>query len=157
VVLVVTGPAAVSPALSEAVSTGLPIVGLLDATLTLRDVALALPAVDPGRRSLALISWLLARGMLTSRGAPDFAAWGRARGVAGWGSSFWFLALFPVVGLVVAGLPPCLLVVPVPLFLAPLAGVSALAYRLLARGSGAGLAFPVFTAASGLSRHAKPS
>ena len=45
---------------------------------------------------------------------------------------------------------------PIPLFLAPMAGVTDLAYRLLAREVGADLTFTEFTAASGLSRHAKP-
>ena len=45
----------------------------------------------------------------------------------------------------------------VPLFLAPMAGVTDLAYRLLAREVGADLTFTEFTAASGLSRHAKHS
>ena len=70
-VLVVTDPAADSQALSEAVSTGLPIVGIVDANNTLRNVDLALPANNKGRRSLALIYWLLAREMLTSRGATN--------------------------------------------------------------------------------------
>jgi len=42
---------------------------------------------------------------------------------------------------------------PVPLFLAPMAGVTDLAYRLLARECGADLSITEFTAASGLSRH----
>ena len=41
----------------------------------------------------------------------------------------------------------------VPLFLAPMAGVTDLAYRLLARECGADLSITEFTAASGLSRH----
>lgn len=60
-VLFVTDPAADSQALSEAVSSGLPIVGIVDANNTLRNVDLALPANNKGRRSLALIYWLLAR------------------------------------------------------------------------------------------------
>ena len=40
---------------------------------------------------------------------------------------------------------------PVPLFLAPMAGVTDLAYRLLARECGADLSITEFTAASGLS------
>ncbi|PDH24050.1 MAG: tRNA dihydrouridine synthase DusB [Marine Group II euryarchaeote MED-G36] len=45
----------------------------------------------------------------------------------------------------------------VPLFLAPMAGVTDLAYRLLARECGADYTITEFTAASGLSRHAKHS
>ena len=54
-------------------------------------------------------------------------------------------------------LPQGLMVEPVPLFLAPMAGVTDLAYRLLALETGADLSFTEFTAASGLSRHAKHS
>ena len=42
----------------------------------------------------------------------------------------------------------------VPLFLAPMAGVSDLAYRILARECGADFTVTEFTAAAGLSRHA---
>jgi len=87
-VLVVTDPAADSQALSEAVSTGLPIVGIVDANNTLRNVDLALPANNKGRRSLALIYWLLAREMLTSRGATNYADWERAQDVEDWESTF---------------------------------------------------------------------
>ena len=87
-VLVVTDPAADSQALSEAVSTGLPIVGIVDANNTLRNVDLALPANNKGLRSLALIYWLLAREMLTSRGATNYADWERAQDVEEWESTF---------------------------------------------------------------------
>ena len=56
-----------------------------------------------------------------------------------------------------SGLLDSIMVEPVPLFLAPMAGVTDLAYRLLARETGADLTFTEFTAASGLSRHAKHS
>ena len=46
---------------------------------------------------------------------------------------------------------------PVPLFLAPMAGVSDLAYRILARECGADFTVTEFTAAAGLSRHASHS
>ncbi len=45
----------------------------------------------------------------------------------------------------------------VPLFLAPMAGVSDLAYRILARECGADFTVTEFTAAAGLSRHASHS
>ncbi|MEC9393709.1 MAG: 30S ribosomal protein S2 [Candidatus Thermoplasmatota archaeon] len=87
-VLFVTDPAADSQALSEAVSSGLPIVGIVDANNTLRNVDLALPANNKGRRSLALIYWLLAREMLTTRGATNYADWERAQTVEEWESTF---------------------------------------------------------------------
>ena len=87
-VLFVTDPAADSQALSEAVSTGLPIVGIVDANNTLRNVDLALPANNKGRRSLALIYWLLSREILTQRGSTDYANWERAQQVEDWESTF---------------------------------------------------------------------
>ncbi len=87
-VLFVTDPAADSQALSEAVSTGLPIVGIVDANNTLRNVDLALPANNKGRRSLALIYWLLSREILTLRGSTDYATWERAQQVEDWESTF---------------------------------------------------------------------
>ncbi len=50
-----------------------------------------------------------------------------------------------------------IMIEPVPIFLAPMAGVTDLAYRLLAKEVGADLTFTEFTAASGLSRNAKHS
>ena len=87
-VLFVTDPAADSQALSEAVSTGLPIVGIVDANNTLRNVDLALPANNKGRRSLALIYWLLSREILTLRGSTDYVNWERAQQVEDWESTF---------------------------------------------------------------------
>ena len=60
-VILVTDPAADSQALSEAVSSGIPVVGICDANNRLRNVDLVLPANNKGRRSLALVYWLLAR------------------------------------------------------------------------------------------------
>ena len=54
-VILVTDPAADSQALSEAVKSGLPVVGICDANNRLRNVDLVLPANNKGRRSLALV------------------------------------------------------------------------------------------------------
>ena len=67
-VIMVTDPAADSQALSEAVNSGLPVVAICDANNRLRNVDLALPANNKGRRSLALVYWLLAREMLKVKG-----------------------------------------------------------------------------------------
>ena len=66
-ILFVTDPANDQQALREAVATGLPIVGIVDANNHLRNVDIALPANNKGRRSLALIYWLLAREVLKVR------------------------------------------------------------------------------------------
>ena len=87
-VIIVTDPAADSQALSEAVKTGLPVVGICDANNRLRNVDLALPANNKGRRSLALVYWLLAREMLKIRGAVSDADWERAQNVDDWESTF---------------------------------------------------------------------
>jgi len=87
-VILVTDPAADSQALSEAVKTGLPVVGICDANNRLRNVDLALPANNKGRRSLALVYRLLAREMLKIRGAISDADWERAQNVDDWESTF---------------------------------------------------------------------
>ena len=87
-VIVVTDPAADSQALSEAVSSGLPVVGICDANNRLRNVDLVLPANNKGRRSLALIYWLLARETLKIRSGISDVDWERSQDVDDWESSF---------------------------------------------------------------------
>ncbi len=57
----------------EAVGMGIPVVALVDADNTLSYIDLAIPANNKGRRSLALIYWLLTREILRNRGdiGPD--------------------------------------------------------------------------------------
>ena len=87
-VILVTDPAADSQALSEAVSSGIPVVGICDANNRLRNVDLVLPANNKGRRSLALVYWLLAREMLKNRGVLTDADWERSQSVDDWESTF---------------------------------------------------------------------
>lgn len=88
-VILVTDPAADSQALSEAVKSGLPVVAICDANNRLRNVDLALPANNKGRRSLALIYWLLSREILKSRGTvKNDMEWELAEDVAEWESTF---------------------------------------------------------------------
>ena len=87
-VILVTDPAADSQALSEAVSSGIPVVGICDANNRLRNVALVLPANNKGRRSLALVYWLLAREMLKIRSSITDADWERSQSVDDWESTF---------------------------------------------------------------------
>lgn len=66
-VLVVTDPATDMQALSEAVSIGIPILGLCDVNNETRNVDLVIPANNKGRVALATVYWLLAREELRAR------------------------------------------------------------------------------------------
>jgi small subunit ribosomal protein S2 len=66
-VLLVTDPATDQQALSEAVSIGIPVVGLCDVNNETRDVDLVIPANNKGRLALATVYWLLAREILRGR------------------------------------------------------------------------------------------
>ncbi|MGM0510025.1 MAG: 30S ribosomal protein S2 [Thermoplasmatota archaeon] len=67
-VIVVVDPAADRQAVKEAVSIGIPIVGLVDTNNDLKNVDIALPTNNKGRKALAVIFWLLAREMLLIKG-----------------------------------------------------------------------------------------
>ena len=87
-VLFVTDPAADQQALKEAVNSGLPVVGIVDANNNLRNVDVAVPANNKGRRSLALIYWLLAREVLKARGETTDEDWAASQDVEEWQSPF---------------------------------------------------------------------
>ena len=87
-VLFVTDPAADQQALKEAVNSGLPVVCIVDANNNLRNVDIAVPANNKGRRSLALIYWLLAREVLKARGETTDEDWAAAQDVEEWQSTF---------------------------------------------------------------------
>jgi len=88
-VILVTDPAADAQALSEAVKSGLPVVAICDANNRLRNVDLALPANNKGRRSLALVFWLLAREMLKAIDTvKNDMEWELAEDVTDWESTF---------------------------------------------------------------------
>jgi small subunit ribosomal protein S2 len=73
-VLVVTDPATDQQALSEAVSIGIPVVGLCDVNNETRNVDLVIPANNKGRVALATVYWLLAREVLKARGGASAEA-----------------------------------------------------------------------------------
>ena len=60
-VMVLTDPAGDSQAMREALNTGIPIVALCDTNNETRNVDLVIPTNNKGRRSLALVYWLLTR------------------------------------------------------------------------------------------------
>ena len=69
-VLVVTDPATDQQALREAVSIGIPVLGICDVNNETRNVDLVIPANNKGRVALATVYWLLAREVLRAR-APE--------------------------------------------------------------------------------------
>lgn len=87
-IIFVTDPAADQQALKEAVNSGLPVVGIVDANNNLRNVDVAVPANNKGRRSLALIYWLLAREVLKARGETTDEQWAETQDVEEWQSTF---------------------------------------------------------------------
>lgn len=66
-VLFVTDPAADQQAVAEALNVGIPIVALCDANNETRNVDLAIPTNNKGRRALACVYWLLTREILKER------------------------------------------------------------------------------------------
>jgi small subunit ribosomal protein S2 len=70
-VLMVTDPAADQQALREAVSIGIPVVGICDANNETRNVDLIIPANNKGRMALAAIYWILSREILKLRGSIE--------------------------------------------------------------------------------------
>jgi len=73
-VLVVTDPATDQQALSEAVSIGIPVVGLCDVNNETRNVDVVIPANNKGRVALATVYWLLSREILKARGGASAEA-----------------------------------------------------------------------------------
>jgi len=87
-IIFVTDPAADQQALKEAVNSGWPVVGIVDANNNLRNVDVAVPANNKGRRSLALVYWLLAREVLKARGETTDEQWAETQDVEEWQSTF---------------------------------------------------------------------
>ena len=87
-VIFVTDPQADSQALAEGVKSGLPIIGICDTNNNLRNVDFCIPANNKGRRSLAMIYWLLSREILKARGETDDATWAHQQKIDDWEASF---------------------------------------------------------------------
>jgi small subunit ribosomal protein S2 len=70
-VIMVTDPAADQQALREAVTIGIPVVGICDANNETRNVDLIIPANNKGRMALAAIYWILTREILKNKGVIE--------------------------------------------------------------------------------------
>jgi len=66
--LIVTDPLADAQALREAQTIGIPVVGLCDTNNELKDVDMAIPTNNKGRRALALVYFLLAAAIQKENG-----------------------------------------------------------------------------------------
>ncbi|SMD30590.1 30S ribosomal protein S2 [Picrophilus oshimae] len=67
-IILVTDPLADTQAMKEAIKVGIPIIAMCDANNKTDFVDLIIPTNNKGRRSLAVIYWLLAREILKNRG-----------------------------------------------------------------------------------------
>jgi len=67
-VILITDPLSDRQALKEAVKARIPVVALCDTFNETKNVDLVIPVNNKGRKSLALIYWLLAREILKERG-----------------------------------------------------------------------------------------
>ncbi|MCK5024037.1 MAG: 30S ribosomal protein S2 [Thermoplasmata archaeon] len=66
--LLVTDPAADQQAVREAITVGIPIIGLCDANNNTKYMDIIIPANNKGRRALATVYWLMAREYLKNKG-----------------------------------------------------------------------------------------
>jgi len=71
-VLLVTDPLSDRQAVKEAVDSRIPIVALCDTFNSTKNIDLVVPCNNKGRKSIALIYWLLAREIMKERGKKKF-------------------------------------------------------------------------------------
>ena len=67
-IIVLTDPAADAQALREAINIKIPVIAMCDSNNLTNNVDIIIPGNNKGRRSLALIYWLLSREILRIRG-----------------------------------------------------------------------------------------
>jgi len=67
-VIVLTDPAADAQAFREAVNIDIPVIAMCDSNNLTTDIDIVVPGNNKGRRSLALIYWLMAREILRMKG-----------------------------------------------------------------------------------------
>ena len=66
--IVLTDPAGDAQAMREALNIGIPIIALADTNNETRNVDIVIPTNNKGRRSLALVYWILTREILKAQG-----------------------------------------------------------------------------------------
>ncbi len=71
-IIVATDPTGDAQAITEAVSIGIPVIGLCDTNNSTANVDLVIPTNNKGRKSLAMIYWLLTKEMFTINGKANF-------------------------------------------------------------------------------------
>ncbi len=67
-ILIVTDPSGDAQVVTEAVSIGIPVVGMCDTNNLTTNVDLVIPTNNKGRKALAVVYWLLAREILKEKG-----------------------------------------------------------------------------------------
>ena len=67
-IIILTDPAADAQALREAINIKIPVIAMCDANNLTNNIDIIIPGNNKGRRSLALIYWLLSREILRIRG-----------------------------------------------------------------------------------------
>ncbi|MEA1944421.1 MAG: 30S ribosomal protein S2 [Euryarchaeota archaeon] len=71
-ILVVTDPTGDAQAVSEAVSIGIPVIGLCDTNNATSNVDLVIPTNNKGRKALAMVYWILTRQIFSINGKANF-------------------------------------------------------------------------------------
>jgi len=71
-IIVATDPTGDAQAITEAVSIGIPVIGLCDTNNSTANVDLVIPTNNKGRKSLAMIYWLLTKEMFSINGKANF-------------------------------------------------------------------------------------
>jgi len=72
-IIVITDPSGDSQAVAEASNIGIPVIGLCDTNNSTSNVDLIIPTNNKGRKSLAIVYWLLTRQTLAEMGEDRFA------------------------------------------------------------------------------------
>ncbi len=71
-ILMVTDPTGDAQAVTEAVSVGIPVIGLCDTNNATSNIDLVIPTNNKGRKALAMVYWLLARQIFSINGKTNF-------------------------------------------------------------------------------------